>query len=232
MQLYSPSDEYFDNAAKLSNFMVHKRADVDMIQDVLQCNKALKQGKPLPSARTCQSPREPLRKELQIKEPVWSKLAGDTKTTWIQESNDSKEMVISRFVAESKSIVPVTKNQNSHTVYLTDFNDYDGYRSNITANTQNLEGIFQFNTNSTMFDTTTNDNSNGEILEGSDLNVNAAAIRKEIPSMLRGQQKKKSKSNKMPSGAIVKMMANKQLRVLDDNNNVSEYLIYSANWQT
>ena len=52
MQPHSPANEYFDDAADLSNFMAHRGADVDMIQDVLQCSKAMKQGKPLPSART------------------------------------------------------------------------------------------------------------------------------------------------------------------------------------
>ena len=53
MQPYSPSDEYFEDAADLSNFMAHQGANVNMIQDVLQCNKALKQAKPFPLARTC-----------------------------------------------------------------------------------------------------------------------------------------------------------------------------------
>ena len=32
----------------------------------------------------------------------------------------------------------------------------------------------------------------------------------------------------MPSGAITKMMANKQLRVLNDNNNVQRWMAYTA----
>ena len=60
MQPYSPSDEHFDDATDLSNYMVHQGADVDMIQDVLQCNKAMKQEKPLPPARTPWSSRQPL----------------------------------------------------------------------------------------------------------------------------------------------------------------------------
>ena len=70
-------------------------------------------------------------------------------------------MVIAQFVAESKSIVPVTKNQNLHTVYMTDFNNNGGCNSDFTANTQNSEGTYQFNTNSSMFDATTDDTSNG-----------------------------------------------------------------------
>ena len=46
MQPYSPSGEYFDDAADLSSSMAHWETDVNMIQDVLQCSKTLKQGKP------------------------------------------------------------------------------------------------------------------------------------------------------------------------------------------
>ena len=37
----------------------------------------------------------------------------------------------------------------------------DGYDSDFTANTQNSEGTYQFNANSSMFDATTDENSNG-----------------------------------------------------------------------
>ena len=152
----------------------------------------MKQGKPLPPARSRRSSRQPLQKEQQIKEPAWSAIDGDLKKAWIRETNDNKEMVIAQFVAESKSIVPVTKNRNLHTVYLTESNDDDGYKSDFTANTQNSEGTFQFDVNSTVFDATADANSNGEILEGSqyDLNVNATAARKGKPSILRGKQRK------------------------------------------
>ena len=50
-----------------------------MIQDILNCSKALQQGTPLPQERTQRSPRELLGKELQIKEPVWARFVGDTK---------------------------------------------------------------------------------------------------------------------------------------------------------
>ena len=59
-------------------------------------------------------------------------------------------MIIFQFVAELKSIVPITKNQNLHRVYMTDINDDDGYKSYSTVNTQNSGGIFQFNANSTV----------------------------------------------------------------------------------
>ena len=64
-----------------------------------------------------------------------------------------------------------------HTVYAVDINDEEGYKSNFTVNTQNLEGTYRFNVNYTVFDATADANSNVEILEGSqyDLNVNAVA---------------------------------------------------------
>ena len=181
-----------------------------MIQDVLVCNKAMKQGKSLPLSRTCRLQRQPLWKDLQIQDHTWSKLKKETKTAWIQEDNDNKEMVIVQFVLEFKSSVQVTKNQHLHTVHMPDFFNRDGYDSDFTANTQNSIGTFQFNANSSLFDTTVDNNSNGEmILEGSDLNVNAAAARKGKPSSI--LRKKHFKSSEMPSGAITKMIANKQI---------------------
>ena len=63
---YSPSDEFYHEADVLSSFMVDRGGDVDMIHDVLQCNKALEQGLTNPSPRTR---REPSPKELQIRTP-------------------------------------------------------------------------------------------------------------------------------------------------------------------
>ena len=86
-------------------------------------------------------------------------------------------MVIAQFIAESKSGAPVTKNQNLRMVYRVKFDDSDGYESDFTTNSK---GKFQFNANFAMFNTTTNNDSNGEIiLKGSNLNVNAAAATKE-----------------------------------------------------
>ena len=59
-----------------------------------------------------------------------------------------------------------------------EFDDNDSYESDFTANS---EGTFQLNVNSAMFDTTANNNSNGEIvIEGSNLNVNAAVTTKKV----------------------------------------------------
>ena len=95
------------------------------------------------------------------------------------------------------------------------FYDSDGYESDFTANS---EGTFQFNVNFTMFDTTADNNSNGEvIIEGSDLNVNAAAATKKVgrPSILKGKVRKTFKSSKMPAGVVGKKMTNKQFKVID-----------------
>ena len=124
-------------------------------------------------------------------------------------------MGIAQFVAEPKYIVPVTKNRQMYTVYMTDINDDNGYKSDFTANTQSSEGTYHFNVSSTVFDATGDANINGEILEGSqyDLNVNAAAATKRQRSILKGQRKQQFKSTEMPAGLVAKMMANKQQRV-------------------
>ena len=90
----------------------------------------------------------------------------------------NKDLIIAQLVVKSKSGVPVTKNRNLRTVYQIEFEDSDGYNSDFTANS---EGTFQFNANSAMFDSTADDDSNGEnIIEGSDLNVNAAAVARKL----------------------------------------------------
>ena len=61
-----------------------------------------------------------------------------------------------------------------------------------------------------MFDTTDDDNSNGEsVVEVSDLNFSTAAAKKQQPSILKGIRRKTFKSIEMPAGAIGKMMASK-----------------------
>ena len=170
----------------------------------------MKQGKPRLTSRTRQ---EPLHKELQIKEPTWGGLEDDTRRAWACESNKNKDLIIAQFVAESK--VPITKNHNLRTAYKLEFvdSDGDGYYSDCTANS---EGTWGLNVNSAMFDTTTDDNSNGEsVLEGSNLTVNAAAAKKQRPSILKGSRRKILKSSVMTAGAVPKMMTNKQFTVMD-----------------
>ena len=63
LHAYSPSDEYYDDDAEFSAYMIDRGRDIAIIHDVLRCNKALKEGKTHPPPRTRQ---EPLWKELQI----------------------------------------------------------------------------------------------------------------------------------------------------------------------
>ena len=100
-----------------------------------------------------------------------------------------------------------------YTVDRLEFNDSDSYESDFTANS---EGKFQFDANSAMFDTTADDSSNREIIEGTDLNVNAAAVAKQQRpmSILKGRRRKSFKSSEMPAGSIAKMMANEQFQVV------------------
>ena len=115
------------------------------------------------------------------------------------------------------------------TVYKLEFEDGDGdgYYSDCTANS---EGTYQFNVNSFMFDTTADDDSNGEsVLEGSDLNVNAAAAKKQHPSILK-RRKKILKSSEMPAGAVPKMMASKQMLVkTPDGTKIAAYITMAEN---
>ena len=52
IQPYSPFDDNYDAATNLSSYMGNRGGDIDIIQDVLNCNKALQQGKPRPQERT------------------------------------------------------------------------------------------------------------------------------------------------------------------------------------
>ena len=82
-----------------------------------------------------------------------------------------------------------------------------------------------------MFDTTTDDDSNGEsVLEGSDLNVNAVAAKKQRPSILK-RREKILKSSEMPAGAVPKMMASKQMSLMDGSKVVA-YITMAGNMAT
>ena len=98
--------------ARLCHWLIRpflKTEDVDIIQDVIQYNRAIKQGKPCPPSRTR---REPLCQKLRIKELTWSGLDDDTKKAWARESNGNKEKIFSQFVADSKSSASNTKDRN------------------------------------------------------------------------------------------------------------------------
>ena len=144
-------------------------------------------------------------------------------------TNENKEKIIAQFVVNFKSSGPVTKNHHLRTVYKLEFEhgDGDGYYSDCTANS---EGTYQFNINSTMFDATDNDINGESVVEGNDLNVNAAAAKKQRPGILRNRKKKILKASKMPAGAVPKVMASKQMLVMTpDGAKVAAYLTFSVN---
>ena len=83
-----------------------------------------------------------------------------------------------------------------------------------------------------MFDTTVDDSSNGEsVVEGSDLNVNAAAAKKQRPSILkRNREKKPFKASEMLAGVVPKMMVSKQMKVTTpERDKVAAYLTFLGN---
>ena len=85
-----------------------------------------------------------------------------------------------------------------------------------------------------MYDTTiVSDDSNGKsVLEGSKLNVNAAAATKVRPTSILKQKKRKKifKAGEMPAGAVPKMMASKQMPMMTpDRKKVAAYLTMAAN---
>ena len=232
----SPSNTYFSYSSKLSNYMGNQ--DVDMVQYTLECNQAMKEERLRPPQRTR---REPAQEELKIQNPTWGVLDRDLKKAWIKESDINKEKIIAQFSGKSISAGPVANNCQLHTdgrtVYKLEFEgeDGEGYYSDCTATS---EATYNFNVHSSVYDTTTaDDDSNGEsVLEGSELNVNAAAAKKTRPSILKGKssrRKKLYKSNEMPAGAVPKMMASKQLEVRDPvTNELVSYITYAAKMAT
>ena len=168
----------------------------------------------------------------------WSEMTKEHKQEWIRAKNSTKDKIIAQFSNNSKSTGPVTKNHQLRTdgraVYKLDFEDDngDGYYSDYTANS---EATFDFNAYSSVYDTTDDDDSNGEsVLEGKELNVNAAAATKSRPSSIlkvrvrSPRRKKLYKSSEIPTGAPPKMMASKQLKLMDGDKVVS-YMTMAGN---
>ena len=202
---------------------------VDMVQDVLHCYQAMEQGRPRPPPQTRQ---KPVQDELKILNSTWSGLQGDTKRAWSNETNENKENIIAQCVANSKSSGPVKKNHNLRTVYKFEFEDGDGdgdgYYSDCTAD---FEVTHSFDVNSVMFNTTTDDSNWESIVEGGDFNdVNAAAAKKQQPSILRNRKNKILKASEMPAGAVSKMMTSKQMKMMTPEcDSVAAYLTFSGN---
>ena len=171
---YSPSDPDYQQASDLSDYMDVQ--DIDFIQHTLECNRAFNEGRPRPEQRTR---REPVREDLKIKD-AWPKMTKEHKREWIRAKNSTKDKIKAQFSTNSKSS-PITKNHqlgtDGRTVYLVKHKDDigEGYYSDYTAN---FEATFDFNANSTVYDT--DNNSNGEsVIEEKELNVNAAATQQQ-----------------------------------------------------
>ena len=166
----------------------------------------------------------------------WKEMSHEHQKERMNASDSVKEKILAQ--RQSKSSGPPTKNHqlptNGRTVYKLDFvgvdDDNNGYFSDRTANS---EATFDFNASSAVvYDATGDVDSDGEsVLEGQELTVNAAAAATKSPpqGILRvkgkgGRRKKRVfKSSEMPAGAVSKMMANQQLRLLDQNDNVLSY---------
>ena len=205
--------------------------DADFVQYTLECNKSMNEEKPRPQQRTR---RGLVREDLTIQNPAWGEMEPEHKKAWIRASDSTKEKMIAQW--KSKSTGSVTKNHqlrtDGRTVYKLEFEDEngDGYYSDYTANSK---ATYDFNVHSSVYDTTGDDDSNGEsVLEGKELNVSAAAATKARPSsILRGKsprRKKLYKSSEMLAGAVPKMMASKQLKLMDGDKVVS-YMTMAGN---
>ena len=81
----SPSDPKFSQASDLSSFMGNQV--VDMVQYTLECNQAMKEGKPRPPQRTR---RAPAQEEFKIQNLTWERLDPDLRKAWIRESDSNK----------------------------------------------------------------------------------------------------------------------------------------------
>ena len=69
MDSYLPDDPYYNEATDLSTYMGNL-GDVDALQHTLQCNAAMREGKPMPKQKLRREKR-PIQPDLQIKAPLW-----------------------------------------------------------------------------------------------------------------------------------------------------------------
>ena len=103
---YSASDDHYDDATDLCAYM-GDRGDVDMIQDILQCNKAMNEGKLRPPSRSRRRP--PPREDLKIQQPAWGETDAEFKKAWIRASNETKEAIVAQFSGKPKATGPAVK---------------------------------------------------------------------------------------------------------------------------
>ena len=106
--------------------------------------------------------------KLQIKVPLQAEILPQLRALWAREQDKNKEHVIAQF----KETITTNRKLFSYQSIVTD--SWDNHDSNLTANTQNSEGIFVFQAN-TEFNANASVNSNGEIRGTSNLIVNAVA---------------------------------------------------------
>ena len=175
----------------------------------------MREGKPRPQ-RKLRGRRPAQRPELQIKGPLWSDISPELRSAWARESAVNKEKVIAQFK------VPIVKNSQL-TAYKSDTNA--GYESDMTENTHNSEHTYVFQAE-TEFDTTDSVNSNGE-LEGNhptDVVVNKAASKSILRTKRTPTKRVLPKSSDMSSGAPAKMLANRQLRVMNEDDTIHSYM--------
>ena len=218
MESYDPQDLYFDDAADLSAYM-GEQTDVDDLQHTLLCNQAMREGKPRPQ-RKLRGRRPAQQPELQIKGPLWSDISPELRSAWARETAVNKEKVIAQFK------VPIVKNSQL-TAYKSDTNV--GYESDITENTHNSEHTYVFQAE-TEFDTIDSVNSNGELEDNhpTDVLVNKAASNSILRTKRTPTTRVLPKSSDMSSGAPAKMLANRQLRVMNEDGTTHSFMTLNA----
>ena len=224
----SPSDPDYQHANDLSDYMGIQ--DADFTQYTLECNKAINERKPCPPQRTR---RAPVQEDLKIKE-AWGEMTKEHQQEWIKAKATTKEKILAQRQPQSSG--KVTKNHqlrtDGRTVYKLEFEDDngDGYYSDYTANS---EATYDFNVHSSVYNTTSNDDSNGEsVLEGKEMNVSAAAAMKARSSSILKQKRRKKifKASEMLADAVPKIMASKQMPVMTpDGKKVAAYLTMAEN---
>ena len=157
---------------------------------------------------------------MQIKGPLWSDISPELRAAWTRETAVYKEKVIAQFK------VPIVENSQL-TTYKSDTST--GYESDMTENTHNLEHTYIFHAE-TEFDTMDSVNSNGE-LEGNhptDVVVNKAASKSILRNKRTPTKRVIPKSSNMSSGAPAKMLANRQLRVMNEDNTIHSFMTLNA----
>ena len=91
MESYLPGDYYYNEANNLAAYMGEQ--DVDMIHSMLECNQALRNGRPRPKPQLRRE-RNPSCPGLQTKGSVWTDILPEMRTVWAWEQDKNKEQFI------------------------------------------------------------------------------------------------------------------------------------------